>query len=278
MGIRSIMVHLDDGAPCAARLEVAIGVATRFHSALGGVYLVPTPEVTPTIAALLPADAVARRIAESGDAQQRSAAAFARAVDGRVTPAEWRAPAGTVAEEAIVAARFADLAVLGQPHADGGTEGFERRIAEGVLLQSGAPVLFVPYTGVPQSLATRVMVAWDGGREAMRALRDALPLLSSAREVLIASYPRDTGHADLLTHRQPHLEAYLKLHGVKPSFRRHIDDDLAVGERLLSQAADFGSDLLVMGGFAHSRAREWVLGGVTRTMLESMTLPVLMSR
>ncbi|MGH8802952.1 MAG: universal stress protein [Casimicrobiaceae bacterium] len=272
------MIHLDDGAPCAARVEVSIQLAARFGGTLTGVYLVPTPELTPTVAALLPADSVARRVAASGDAQDRSGNAFRHAAGGRVVDVEWRAPAGAPVEAAVASARCADLAVLGQPQADGDQRGFEQRIAEGVLLGSGAPVLYVPYTGVPSTLGTRVLVAWDGGREAARALRDALPFLASAEEVQVASYPRDAERAEMLARLQPHLESYLALHRVKVSFRGHLGDDLTVGERLLSLAADAGSDLLVMGGFAHSRAREWVLGGVTRTMLESMTLPVLMSR
>ena len=278
MDIRSIMVHVDDGVPCAARVETALRLASRFGSALTGVYLVATPEVTPTVAALLPSDAVAQRIAATGEAQERSEAEFRDAAKGRVVAVEWRAPAGIAVDAAVGNARYADLVILGQPQADSDTYDFGQRIAENVLLQGGAPVLYIPYTGALSSLGARILVAWDGGRESARAIHDALPFMKEASQVMIASYPRSTEAADALVLAQPHLDAYLAHHGVRPIFRRHLGDDLEVGQRLLSQAADFGSDLLVMGGFAHSRAREWVLGGVTRTMLESMTLPVLMSR
>lgn len=278
MDIKSIMVHVDDGSTCAVRIDVALRVADRFRGALTGVYLVATPEVTPTVAALLPSDTVAQRIAATGDAQERAEATFRDAARGRIGAIEWRAPAGVAVEGAVRNARFADLAIVGQPRADSNTFGFEQRLAESVLLQSGTPVLYVPYTGDLSSLGMRILVAWDGGRESARAIRDALPFLEGASQVMIASYPRNGEVADALALAQPHLDAYLGHHGVRAVFRRHLGDDLEVGQRLLSQAADFGSDLLVMGGFAHSRAREWVLGGVTRTMLESMTLPVLMSR
>ena len=278
MNIKSIMVHVDGGARSTARTEAALRVASRFGSALTGVYLVATPEVTPTVAALLPSDTVAQRIAATGEAQERAEAAFRDAAKGRVAAIEWRAPAGVAVDAAVRNGRYADLAIVGQPQADSDTLGFEQRLAEGVLLQSGTPVLYVPYTGDASSLGTRILVAWDGRRESARAIRDALPFLEGASQVMIASYPRNGETADALALAQPHLDAYLGHHGVRAVFRRHLGDDLEVGQRLLSQAADFGSDLLVMGGFAHSRAREWVLGGVTRTMLESMTLPVLMSR
>ena len=278
MDIKSIMVHVDDAAPCTARVDTAVRLAGRFGSALTGVYLVAAPELTPTVAALLPADSVAQRIASTGEAQERSEGVFRDTASGRVSAVEWRAPAGIAVEAAVWNARYADLAIVGQPQSDSDTYGFEQRIAESVLLQSGTPVLYVPYTGSLSSLGIRVLVAWDGGREAARAIRDALPFLVGANEVLIASYPRNDESAEALARAQPHLETYLARHGVRAGFRRHLGDDLEVGQRLLSQAADFGSDLLVMGGFAHSRAREWVLGGVTRTMLQSMTLPVLMSR
>ncbi|MBS0327665.1 MAG: universal stress protein [Proteobacteria bacterium] len=278
MNIKSIVVHVDDGVAVGDRVETAVRVAARFGSALTGVYLVATQEVTPTVAALLPPDAVSQRIAATGEAQERSEAAFRDGATGRVTAVEWRAPAGIAVEAAVANARYADLAILGQPQRDTDAFGFQQRVAESVLLQSGTPVLYIPYTGAPQSLGARVLVAWDGKRESARAIRDALPFLREASQVMIASYPRNTETADTLALAQPHLDAYLGRHGVRPVFRRHLGDDLEVGQRLLSQAADFGSDLLVMGGFAHSRAREWVLGGVTRTMLESMTLPVLMAR
>ncbi|MBU6484551.1 MAG: universal stress protein, partial [Betaproteobacteria bacterium] len=115
------------------------------------------------------------------------------------------------------------------------------------------------------------------GREAARALHDALPFLETAGQVVVVSLARGRADADAIALAQPRLAAYLHAHGIDAQFKRFDGDQIEGGERLLSQAADLGSDLIVMGGYAHSRARELILGGVTRTILASMTVPVLMS-
>ncbi|HMA30759.1 MAG TPA: universal stress protein, partial [Casimicrobiaceae bacterium] len=139
------------------------------------------------------------------------------------------------------------------------------------------PSVFVPYTGAGADLGSNVLVAWNGGREAARAVRDALPILETAKQVVVVSLAREPADAEAIAMAQPRLAVYLRAHGIEAGFKRFDGDPIEGGERLLSQAADLGSDLIVMGGYAHSRSRELILGGVTRTMFESMTVPVLMS-
>jgi nucleotide-binding universal stress UspA family protein len=121
-----------------------------------------------------------------------------------------------------------------------------------------------------------VLVAWDGGREAARAVRDALPLLAAAQRVTVFTAFESDKREDALTQSQKRLGAWLAAHAIHAQFKRGgAGRDAA--ERLLSQVSDAGADLVVMGGYAHPRAREYVLGSATRTMLESMTVPVIMS-
>ncbi|MGE5087501.1 MAG: universal stress protein [Candidatus Levyibacteriota bacterium] len=278
MAFKSLMVHLDDSERSAQRLGLAVRMASRFGAGLIGVYLVPTSELTPTLAALLPDESVQRRLADSGEAQRNAEAVFREATGaGRIANAEWRAPAGYAMDAAVAHARCADLAIIGQPDPDHGESDFARRLAEHVLLGAGCPALFVPYTGADAGLGTRVLVAWDGGREASRAIRDALPILETAKQVDVVSLAREPADAEAIALAQPRLAGYLRAHGIDARFKRFDGDPIQGGERLLSQAADLGSDLIVMGGYAHSRSRELILGGVTRTMFESMTVPVLMS-
>ncbi len=278
MAFKSLMVHLDDGAGSAQRMDLAVRLASRFGAGLVGVYLVPTSELTPTVAALLPAESVRLRLAESGESQGRAEARFRQAAAaGRVGSIEWRAPAGFAMDAAAAQARCVDLAIIGQPDPDDGESGFARRLAEHVLLGGACPALFVPYAGAGADAGTRVLVAWDAGREAARALHDALPILETAKQVVVVSLARERADADAIALAQPRLAAYLHAHGIDAQFKRFDGDQIEGGERLLSQAADLGSDLIVMGGYAHSRARELILGGVTRTMFASMTVPVLMS-
>jgi len=144
-----------------------------------------------------------------------------------------------------------------------------------MLIDSGKPVLVVPYIG-PQgsSIGRTVMIAWKETRETARAVAAALPLLQQAQRVHVATWGDE--HA-VERRRMPELLAYLGRHGVEAVPHHYGDEPGSVGETILSAVADLDADLLVMGGYGHSRAREWILGGATRTILESMTVPVLMS-
>jgi hypothetical protein len=167
--------------------------------------------------------------------------------------------------------------------------------AGSVLVGAGTPLLFVPAVdalpadadGAPRC-GHRVLVAWSPTRESTRALRDAMPLLAGAEQVELVTLAEADGSAPDLDG----VRSYLQRHGV--TARVHVlprgsaplsagllgggwTPDVPVAEALLSHAADTGADLIVMGGYGHARLRELALGGVTRTMLKSMTVPVLMS-
>ncbi|MGN6527585.1 MAG: universal stress protein [Burkholderiaceae bacterium] len=171
-----------------------------------------------------------------------------------------------------------DLAILGQP--DPAAPGAARRRAavEEVILHSPRPSLLLPYAGRFDAIGRTALVAWDGSHAAARAASDALPLLKRAGAVHLVAFERDVGEPRTLDHAS--------LSGVARWFGRHAVDVQAracfpgtdVGNALLSHAADVGADLLVMGCWGHARLAERLLGGATRTVLESMTLPVLTSR
>lgn len=176
---------------------------------------------------------------------------------------------------AIVHARRADLVVVGQ-HEAGSDSGVPPDLPQQVLIHGARPVLVLPYAGAPATPGSRVLVAWDGGREAARAIADALPFLHRAAAVQLAVFesagetraPALPPGADILP--------WLSRHGIAAEAVR-VPTPIDTGNALLSHAADFGAELIVMGGYGHSRFRETVLGGVTRTVLRQMTVPVLMS-
>jgi nucleotide-binding universal stress UspA family protein len=191
--------------------------------------------------------------------------------------AEWReTPEGADADPAVHA-RYADIAILGQLDPDSGEPDMIRPRPEQVTLASGRPILVVPYAGSFPNLGRRVVIGWNASREAARAVNDAMPLLTAAEIVSILTIdPREgpRAHGEL---PGADISLHLARHGVEAEIERMVSADLPVGEALLSRAADLGADLLVMGAYGHSRARELVLGGATRSLLRSMTLPVLMS-
>jgi nucleotide-binding universal stress UspA family protein len=276
MSLATILVHIDDATRCEARVDAAIRLALGFQAHLVGVNITPGFDLSPSIAALLPQETVDARLGETGQAQHDAEQAFRQAAAAAGLAAiDWRAPAGSALDAAVDHARCADLVVLGQREGPGFM--FADELTQAVLLSSGRPALIVPFIGAQPTLGENVLVAWDGGREISRAIGDAMPLLERAKRVRIVSVgPDRTADADAPL-AEARLAAWLRPHGIEAAFERDDAADAGIGEWLLSRAADFGSDLIVMGGYAHSRVRALVLGGVTRTMLQSMTVPVLMS-
>jgi nucleotide-binding universal stress UspA family protein len=278
MTYRSVFVHVDDAEPCERRMEIAARLARTYPAQLLGAYLVPSGNVTPFTSAMLPDEVVQRRLRESTDLQRGAEARFgAAAARAAVTSVEWHAPSGNPLEAAVLHARYADLAVIGQPSRDEPNAAFATELANAVVMGSGRPVLFVPYVGQFKTVGERVMIAWKDSRESARAVADALPLLKDAKKVFAVAVTPDADDSlrDLLADKQ--VAAFLRRHEVDATVRRIVAPDIDAGELLLSQAADFGADLIVMGAYSRPRITALVWGGVTRVMLSSMTVPVLMS-
>lgn len=169
-------------------------------------------------------------------------------------------------------ALYADLMILGQRNADDPAAAeLPSDFVSSALLDSGRPGLILPYIGAIAPVGHTVLVAWKETRTSARALSAALPWLLRAGQVHAVCFGEEVD-ASLQA-----LQGYLKAHGVSARTHARGAEDSEIGERLLSMAADVGADLLVMGCYGHGRTHEWVLGGATRTVLASMTLPVLMA-
>ena len=144
---------------------------------------------------------------------------------------------------------------------------------------AGRPVLAVPYAGKFDTIGKRIVIAWDARREAARAVADAVPLLEQAESVVTLSI-NPHGGAQAGTHGEipgADIATHLARHGISVEAQQLVANDISVGDMLLSRLSDLTADLLVMGVYGHSRARELVLGGVTRHILNHMTVPVLLS-
>ncbi|MFZ6755716.1 universal stress protein [Undibacterium sp. Ji50W] len=173
-------------------------------------------------------------------------------------------------------ARYSDLVIIGQTNRDEPSPSVLPDFPEYLIMNAGRPVLIIPYVGDFTSVAKRPLIAWDASREATRAITDAIPLLKRAELVQVAIFNSKSvpdAHGE-----QPgsDIALYLARHGIKVEVSVH-KTNTDIGNALLSLAHDVDSDMLVMGGYGHSRFREMIMGGVTRTILESMTVPVLMS-
>lgn len=276
MAYRDILVHLDSARACAGRVEAAIGLAERFQAHLTGVYPTAEPSLPGYMTGALPVELLQMQEQRAKDASDKAAATFRQACERAGIRYEVRiAPCQDVDVADVLALhlRYADLAVLGQHDPDDPLSA-ERGMMESVILGSGRPALMVPYIGARPPFGERVMVAWDAGREAARAVADAMPLLEAASQVTVLVVNPGRRHGE-----EPGADIALHLarHGVKAEVQHSQVADISVGDAILSRLADESIDLLVMGAYGHTRVRELVLGGVTRSILEHMTVPVFMA-
>jgi nucleotide-binding universal stress UspA family protein len=165
----------------------------------------------------------------------------------------------------------ADLAIVGQPDPDEAVATTDFDLPADVVMRSGRPLLIIPYAGTFEVEVKSAVVAWNGTREAARAVRDALPLLAGAKVHVLAINPSDTDPKPV------EVCEYLARHGIDADHDEIHTRDLGPGDMILSRMSDLGAGLAVMGAYGHSRFREMILGGVTHHLLAHMTAPVLLS-
>jgi nucleotide-binding universal stress UspA family protein len=273
---KTLLVHYDAGRTAPRRLETAIQVATVSEAHVICLYALdahPVPSQAFEAKELI-VEAQARIRAEQLAVARAGYEECMRRTG--YEKCEWRDTTVDALAALSLQARYADLVVIGQQN-DEWPSGVSRELERALPLATGRPVLVVPYAFEERALGRRVMVAWDASREAARAVRDALPLLARASQVHVVTVDAKAtavGHGE-----EPGADIglYLARHGVKVTVSRQDSAGVDAGNVLLSRAADLQSDLIVSGAWGHSRLQEFVLGGVTRTLLSSMTVPVLMS-
>lgn len=273
---KDIVVNLTPGQTKDPAVGYAISLASLFGAHLTGIAFALEPAIPPSAMGGIAGDVIDNAIA---DAERHAAAAIARfeeAARKQGVPAEKRSITALVADAANrfgQIARHFDLSVVLQPDPDRSAP--NDLFVEAALFGSGRPVIVVPYIQKDPVKLDHIVCCWDGSATAARAIGDAAPLLAKAKTVqlLIVTTGKESGReeagADMATH--------LARHDLKVTLQRITASDIDVGNAILSYVADREGDLLVMGGYGHSRWREFLLGGATRQMLSSMTLPVLMS-
>ena len=275
MNIKTILVHLDHTDRCSARVDLAHGIARAQGAHLVG--LLPSGLLEGTVPADVLPTGMTDYIAESARYLRQRAQAIS---DGFSAGAgsisyEVRETDGTTIDSLIAHGRSSDLVVVGQEDRASGSDVPVRGLVAQVMLDAGRPVLVVPYAGKFAQVGQNVLVAWDGSRAAAVAMREALPLLTGARRVTLVSFRRTASSQgdELLI---PEMTRWLQRHGVQATVEQHVTE-IDTSDALLSRVSDVGADLVVMGGYGHSRLRERVLGGVTREVLAHMTVPVLIA-
>ncbi len=290
--IKDIVVKLSVGERASPAEDYAVSVAATFDAHVTGIAFLYYPIVPVADAGYTLADIYGSRSGAAGNIpaemikplQLDNAAATKAAIDRFATAS---ARAGVSAEPLTPGANFAgvgdqfgriarhfDLSVVGQAEPE--TSAIEDKIVEATLFDSGRPAIVVPYIQKAPLKLDRVMVCWDGSRSAARAIADAMPFLERAglvEVVIIVANERNKQYEI----EGANIGQHLARHGLNVDVKRIDYCDLDVADALLSHASDYEADFIVMGGYGHSRLREFVLGGVTRSILRTMTAPVLMS-
>ena len=277
-GLVDLVVFLDAGARNAGTVKWAASLAQEHRARLRGVLVEPAHVFSHAeMFARGPAmdDVIVSGEGRLERAEEEERERFIATVKRHGIGGEWRRARSYMAAEVALHARCADLVVVALE--DGAQRGRDLDLPESLVLTCGRPVVILPPQGASGPLR-RILVAWNAGAEVSRAVAGAMPLLCRADrvEVLVID-PEGGGPA----HGQApgaDIAGHLARHGARVELRQLSSDTEDVGRLLLSRAAAFGADLVVMGAYGHSRLRERLFGGVTRTVLAEATLPVLMSR
>ena len=275
MGLKTVLVHVDTGPSAPARLRLSAELAARFGAHVTGLY-VRRPFQAPAFTDAGPAmDSLYRTYENATKADEALASAsFRNLMGGTSLSSEWRVTDGLVEEVVAAHARYVDLVIVGQAEPDAPATTTPPDLAETVAMAGERPVLIVPHIGAVKPPGKTVLLCWNGTREAARAATGALPILKTADKVIILLIdPGNDGD------EQPGADVagWLVRHGVKVVVQRDTAAGSSVGGVILSRAADHDADLIVMGLYGHSRLRERVLGGASRTLLASMTVPLIVA-
>ncbi len=279
MDIKNILVHVDSSERCAERLHIAATLARTRQAHLSGLYVIPEP-FYPIYAegSFVSTELMDNLERESREGCAKAEKQFRAFADKEGLPAEWREEQGPIGPVVSRHGRYADLTIVGKGNIDEPLKYPNPFLAADVVMESGRPVLIIPNSGHFDGVGKRMLVCWNASREAVRAVNDALPLLQAADKVtVLAVNPQKLASGDHGEIPCADIALHLARHGVKSeaaSITTDIDD---VGEIILSQAFDLDVDLIVSGAYGRSRTREWILGGVTETLMRDAEMPVFLA-
>jgi nucleotide-binding universal stress UspA family protein len=279
-GIKDVVVFVDGRMDGTGVIEFAARLAQE-HGAehLAAAFVWP-PLVSEGSAAYVRGSAIQELLAccdaEVSRRETHLRRCFESAAARGALHAEWRSVRSSLTEDMVVHARYADIAIVGRPD-PARLDAIPHQLPQTLVLASGRPVLLLP-SEPPLSAGRRILVGWNARREATRAVADAMPFLARAEAVEVLVVDHERHPADHGEEPGADIGCHLARHGVRVGVCRMASEGQEVGRLMLSRAAAFGADLIVMGAYGHSRLTELVFGGATRSMLREATLPVLMSR
>ena len=273
--IKDVVVNLSSRGPQDFAADYAVSLGAAFGAHLVGIAFVYDPVIPNGTMGGIPVDVIELQREENSKGARAAVERLETSAKAAGVSAETRMLEASIGTGATVfgsIARRFDLAVVAQAQREHGAS--EELLIEAALFESGRPLLLVPYIQRSGLTLDRVIVCWDGGRTAARAIADALPFLERAKAVDVVVVEEERKQDEI---PGASMIQHLVRRGIRATAKPMTKGDISIENVILSYAADAGADFLVMGGYGHSRLREFILGGVTRGILASMTLPVLMS-
>ena len=273
--LKDIVVHLS-GSEQDTATKYAVSVARTFEAHLTGIAFVYEPVIPATIMGGIPTEIIESQRADSLKHAETAVTGFTTLVNDSSVAFDTRTVDASLAGASEVFGQIArrfDLSIVGQADKDGTSPA--DLIIEGAMFQSGRPVIVVPFIQNEGLKLDRVVIGWDGSRQAARAIADSIPFLQRAGRVEIVVVFGERGKT--YQTQGAVMTEHLLRHGINAELKRITAPKVDVQTTLLSYVSDSGADFLVMCAYGHSRLRELILGGVTRSMLASMTVPVLMA-
>lgn len=273
MSLKRLFVHFDGSARGERALDTALRLADTHDAHVIGCAVESIPTLPTAVGVQVPAAVYDAIRAEVRAAMDKARMIFEESCRkaGRADRCEWQEVEGDPAHALAEAARCTDLIVLGQSEPDRDPAHIAA-LPDDLVMMAGRPILTVPYIGAPRTIGKNILVAWRNGREAARAVMDALPLLQQAEKVTILCI--NAGKWDDLPGAD--IARWLAEHGVTCRIER-VSAEVDPADTILNWVSDNGADLIVMGAYGHSRLRETILGGTTRGILRHMTVPVLIA-
>lgn len=278
MSYKTVLVHVDETSRSNLRVKIAAEIAMLDNAHLVGTAVTGVSRFIYQDGNISASDPnLTIHLNFLRERAEKAVAGFNKIVTDLGVPSYESAIANDEAGGGIgLQARYSDLVVLGQTNPDEPSPSVLPDFPEYIVMNSGRPVLIIPYAGDFTTVAKRPLISWDASRESTRAVTDAIPLLKQADLVQVAIFNSKSSPDAHGEQPGADIALFLARHGVKVEVSVH-KTSTDIGNALLSLSHDLDSDMIVMGGYGHSRLREMIMGGVTRTILESMTIPVLMS-
>src|SRR5690554_3125030 len=273
-----IAIYLSNDKACKRRIDAGLKLAKEHGAEVVGVY--PTDGVAGTYydESIIPQDVRKVLHDRRNDFREATRKLFLESAATAGVKAEWRTPGGEADEALALHARYCDLLVMSKAEQVDTVAAIIPNLPESVVMASGRPVLMIPNAGNFETIGRRVLYCWDQRREAARAFTDATPFMKRCDELVVLEIDRDErAFKENDLHEDDFGNFCTSLGYPQPRHLVKKSDGIGVGNVILNTASDLRSDLIVMGAYGHSRMRQWVMGGASRTLLSSMTVPVLLA-